>query len=128
MSLEVGTGAALEVVEAEDLDACLDEIERTLTEPTLVMLANGDATMHIGLGDLTHSIALFLDRDGRCWASSGTETTAVLVFRSGDTCHDFYPSTAIPTDQARLAAREFAATGRQPTTITWRQEPGQRHA
>lgn len=126
MTLQVGLADALVDVEAADIDKHLNEIERLLTEPTLVTLTNGKATMHIGLGNPDHSIALFRNDSGRSWASRGNETTIHLAFRKGGHRHEFYPSTAISPAQARSAANEFAATNRRPTaTITWEREPHQ---
>ena len=132
MNLRVGLGDALVAVEADDLDEHLNNIERRLAEPTLVTLTNGEATMHIGLGDPDHSIALFHDTEGRSWASQGNETIVQLAFRKGEHRYEFYPSAAISPVQARSAAIEFAASNRRPTaTITWKPEPGhggaQRH-
>lgn len=125
MTLLVGLADALVAVEADDLDVYLNSLERGLTEPTLVTLTNGEATMHIGLGDPDHSIALFRDGAGS-WASRGNETALQLAFRKGEHRYEFYPSAAVPAVQARSAAIEFAAGNRRPTaTITWEREPDQ---
>jgi hypothetical protein len=79
MTLQVGLADALMAVEAADIDKHLNELERRLTEPTLLTLTNGKATMHIGLGNPDHSVALFCDESGRLWASRGGETTVELA-------------------------------------------------
>lgn len=125
MTLLVGLADALVAVEADALDEYLSNLERRLTEPTLVTLTNGEATMHIGLGNPDHSIALFRDGEGS-WASQGNETTLQLAFRKGEYHYEFYPSAAVPPIQARSAAIEFAAGNRRPSeTITWEREPDQ---
>lgn len=127
LTVQVGLADALVAVEADDLDEHLNELERPLTEPTLVTLTSGEASMHIGLGDPDLSIVLFHDRNGgRSWASRGSETAGQLAFRKGGHRCEFYPSTAISPAQARSAANEFAATNRHPTaTITWEREAHQ---
>ncbi|MGD9749605.1 MAG: Imm1 family immunity protein [Acidimicrobiia bacterium] len=124
MRLQVGVADALVDVEVGDLDEHLTRIEGELTEPVLVTLTSGDATLHIGLGNRDHSVALFHDHAGRSWASRGDEIDVDLVFRKGERRYEFYASVAIALGQARRAAGEFAVSGRLPTSSTaWEREP-----
>lgn len=102
MTVHVGTTERLPVSTVEELDRWLDRIEREITEPTLVRLSGEGATLHIGLGNSNHSIALYLDQHGRAWVSRGVESeTDRLVFFKGDRRYEFYSTAAIPPEDHR---------------------------
>lgn len=124
MSVHVGSSDDPPVTTARDLHQLLDQVENEIQEPTLFQLTGASATMHIGVGNPHHhSVALFLDDEGQAWASHGNEEDLNdIAFLEGDRRYEFYGTTAIPPDDARMAAKEFITTNRKPTNIDWKPE------
>lgn len=107
----------------DDLDRILDDIAQKTDRPVLAQLKASGATLSIGIGHPTASIALYLDADGRPWHAVGTPentTDEELHFAGIGGDFEFFPNAAVTAAATRQAARDFAITPDQrPRTCTW---------
>lgn len=126
VTIEAPTSAPTTATSLDDLDRTIDKIEKLNKRPVLVQLKSGGATLSIGLGHTTVSVALYLDPDDRAWhATARSETDAIeeLQFAGLGGDFDFFPTAALPIASIRQIARDFATTPHQrPRTCNWQPE------
>lgn len=115
----------------EKFDAVLDSV-RDAGRPTWVEVVvddNPDAhpddvvCLQIGLGADYSTVAFYDANPSRRYDSVGTlpmpNDDKEFVVAGTPTAME--PQSAIPVEDARRAAREFAATGRRPESLNWRE-------
>ena len=112
-----------------ELDDTLDQLEASLTEPSLVALTAGGVGLNIGIGRDDVSVALYLARDGRPmggWSSTvpKSDRGEDVVFAKDGRRYSFYAEATITPDVARQVARDFVlAPDSLPLSVEWRYEP-----
>lgn len=115
----------------QEFDAILDSV-RDSGRPTWVEVVVDDdpdahpddvVALHIGLGADYSTLAFYDDKPPHRYDSVGTVAMPDddKEFVVGGTPTAMEPQSAIPVEDARRAAREFAATGRRPENVKWRE-------
>ncbi|MEM7093677.1 MAG: ankyrin repeat domain-containing protein [Actinomycetota bacterium] len=98
----------------------LDEIH-DLGQPVLATLRAANASLAIGLGHPTVSVALYLDAQGDPWHAQGTQFSDAPAFRDQQTSR--YYQTYLPLESARRIASEFIDSPvDQPVSASWKRE------
>lgn len=111
----------LPVQGAAELNACLADAERDVSEPTMVELRSpAGAWLGIGVGAPVSVATFDASAEGPNFGSDGDgsgEGESVFFFDGHWT--EFSLEDAIPVEAAGQAAQEFLATGARPEVISW---------
>lgn len=128
LTLHYDRAIPVPVAGVSELDQLLDQVASNPDYrefPVLASIATGDdeLVLDILLGAPEFSFLVWHEGFTDIQCSVGTlPQDPDLAFNFGGTRTDAYQNCLIPIEQARAAAREFAATGARPTTVGW-QEP-----
>lgn len=123
MRAQWGAGEAKRVGSVAELDELLDELSDP-TSPIMVELSHpGGRSMLIGVGR-SESVLQFVELDGSTFISVGDRDREgeSVTFEFAEQPSEYMPGMAVPTAQARAAARMFHATGEAPSNIEWEQD------
>lgn len=130
MTVEIRAGdQTYRVDSAGDVDRVLDLLAATLAIPALVRLQSAVTVLHIGVGDPSASVALFLDAEGCPFFAQriGTDRPepGTVAFDQNGVTRQFHPHSCITPADARGAAIEFVTgRGARPTSLRWTADGG----
>jgi len=125
ITLQYGMGPqTLELDGVEQVDAALDAIH-TLARlrgvgEIVYLIAPEGSLMFLGLGRDDLSILTWVSADGTTSYLPGDLDGGKPTEWAGENqLSEIPPGSGVPVETVREAAREFARTGRRPTSIAW---------
>ena len=128
MAVEIqADGRTVNASTAADVDQLLDQVTATITAPTLIRLRAAESVLHIGVGDTTGSVALYLDARGRPFFAQGTDAgrpdSDVPSFDQDGVIRQFSHRCWLTPKEARNAAIDFVThDGVRPQQLRWTAE------